>query len=316
MRVSALAMLLVTLLPGLASTSALATPADTATTTASRRAHFHGEARPPVIGPRRIVSLSPAVTETVFVVGAGANIVGVTRYCDRPPEARQRTVVGGYTDASLEGILALTPDLVIAQPSFQQRSLLDRLRDRDVPVLVVFADTVDESADMMQAVGDVVHRHNEGAHLVDRQTRALAKGKGNGNGNGNGNGTRPAASTRVVVVVGTDPLVVAGHNSFANTALDAAGAAGVHSAIIASDPPWPQWSLETVAARHVDVIVAAEGEAAVAHLARLLQPLGPRRPRIVSAPRAILMRPGPAFADDLETLRAVLQVPPASTGAP
>jgi iron complex transport system substrate-binding protein len=311
MKVSAATMMFVALLPGLASTSALATPRDTASTTAStttstpasRRAHFHGEARPPVAGPRRIVSLSPAVTETIFVVGAGENVVGVTRYCDRPAEARQRTVVGGYTDASLEGILALTPDLVIAQPSFQQRSLLDRLRDRDMPVLVVFADTVDESADMMQAVGDVVHRHNEAAQLVDRQTRALANGTLNG----------PATTSRVVVVVGTDPLVVAGHNSFANTAL---GAAGVHSAIIASDPPWPQWSLETVAARHVDVLVAAEGEAAVAHLARLLQPLGPRRPRIVSAPRAILMRPGPAFADDLETLRAVLQVPPLPTGAP
>ena len=307
MRVSAATMMFVALLPGLASTSALATPRDTASTTAStttsRRAHFHGEARPPVTGPQRIVSLSPAVTETIFVVGAGENVVGVTRYCDRPAEARQRTVVGGYTDASLEGILALTPDLVIAQPSFQQRSLLDRLRDRDVPVLVVFADTVDESADMMQAVGDVVHRHNEAAQLVDRQTRALANGTLN----------RPATTSRVVVVVGTDPLVVAGHNSFANTAL---GAAGVHSAIIASDPPWPQWSLETVAARHVDVIVAAEGEAAVAHLERLLLPLGPRRPRIVSAPRAILMRPGPAFADDLETLRAVLQVPPVPTGAP
>ncbi len=303
MRVSAATMMFVALLPGLASTSALATPRDTASTPASRRAHFHGEARPPVTGPRRIVSLSPAVTETIFVVGAGENVVGVTRYCDRPAEARQRTVVGGYTDASLEGILALTPDLVIAQPSFQQRSLLDRLRDRDVPVLVVFADTVDESADMMQAVGDVVHRHNEAAQLVDRQARALANGTLN----------RPATTSRVVVVVGTDPLVVAGHNSFANTAL---GSAGVHSAIIASDPPWPQWSLETVAARHVDVIVAAEGEAAVAHLERLLLPLGPRRPRIVSAPRAILMRPGPAFADDLETLRAVLQVPPVPTGAP
>jgi len=261
----------------------------------ARRAHFHGEQRPPAAGPRRIVSLSPAVTETLFVVGAGASVVGVTRYCDRPAEARTRTVIGGYTDASLESIVALAPDLVIAQPSFQQRSLLDRLRDRGVPVLVVFADTIDESADMMGTVGDVVQHPREAHALVERQARALAAVSG------------PRAPIRVVVVVGTDPLVVAGHDSFADRAVVAAG---VESAINARDPSWPQWSLETMAARHVDVVVAAEGEAAVARLTRLLQPLGARRPRVISAPTSILMRPGPAFTDDLGTLRALLHQPP------
>jgi iron complex transport system substrate-binding protein len=267
----------------------------------ARRAHFHGEQRPPTSGPRRIVSLSPAITETLFVVGAGPSVVGVTRYCDRPVEARTRTVIGGYTDASLEGIVALSPDLVIAQPSFQQRSLLDRLRDRGVPVLVVFADTVDESADLMATVGRVVGRSAEATALVARQDRALHEVPHLDN-----------HQLRVVVVVGTDPLVVAGHDSFADRAVIAAG---VTTAINATDPSWPQWSLETVAARHVDVIVAAEGEAAVARLTRLLQPLGARRPRIVSATTPILMRPGPAFTHDLETLRKLLQAP-APTATP
>jgi iron complex transport system substrate-binding protein len=267
----------------------------------ARRAHFHGEQRPPASGPRRIVSLSPAVTETLFVVGAGPGVVGVTRYCDRPVEARTRTIIGGYTDASLEGVVALSPDLVIAQPSFQQRSLLDRLRDRGVPVLVVFADTLDESADMMATVGQVVGRSAEATALVERQDRALREVPRLDN-----------RQLRVVVVVGTDPLVVAGHDSFADRAVIAAG---VTSAINATDPSWPQWSLETVAARHVDLIVAAEGEAAVARLTRLLQPLGARRPRILSATTPILMRPGPAFTQDLQTLRELLQAP-APTATP
>ena len=48
--------------------------------------------------PQRIVSLAPVVTETLFLVGAGARVVGVTRFCDRPAKASELPKVGGYVD--------------------------------------------------------------------------------------------------------------------------------------------------------------------------------------------------------------------------
>lgn len=64
----------------------------------------------------RIVSLSPSITECLFALGLGDRVVGVTNYCDYPPEALTRSKVGGYYDLNLEAIVALRPDLVVCMP--------------------------------------------------------------------------------------------------------------------------------------------------------------------------------------------------------
>lgn len=62
---------------------------------------------------RRIISLSPSVTEILFALGLGDRVVGVTRYCNYPPEAQRKTKVGGYYDPNYEEIVRLQPDLVV-----------------------------------------------------------------------------------------------------------------------------------------------------------------------------------------------------------
>jgi iron complex transport system substrate-binding protein len=62
---------------------------------------------------RRIVSLAPSITENLYVLGMMDRVVGVTRYCDYPPEALEKAKVGGYYDPNYEAILALEPDLII-----------------------------------------------------------------------------------------------------------------------------------------------------------------------------------------------------------
>ncbi len=77
---------------------------------------------------RRIVSLSPSITECLFALGLGDRVVGVTNYCDYPPEALTRSKVGGYYDLNLEAIMALRPDLVVCMPEHADHlSDLERL---------------------------------------------------------------------------------------------------------------------------------------------------------------------------------------------
>jgi len=65
--------------------------------------------------PQRIVSLAPSITETIFYLGAGDKLVGVTKYADWPPAVKNITKVGGYgAYANLEEIAKLKPDLIIA----------------------------------------------------------------------------------------------------------------------------------------------------------------------------------------------------------
>src|SRR5215510_11361841 len=63
--------------------------------------------------PHRIVSVAPSITEILFSLGAGDQVVGVTTYCNFPEAAKSRPKIGGYTTPSLEAILALRPDQVI-----------------------------------------------------------------------------------------------------------------------------------------------------------------------------------------------------------
>jgi iron complex transport system substrate-binding protein len=262
-----------------------------------RDPHFYDPAVDQTATSARIVSLAPVVTETLFVLGAGGRVVGVTRFCDRPAEATQRAVVGGYTDASLEKILELKPDLVIAMPSFQQRALLNRLRERGVAVFVVFTDSLDEENAMMLALGDLVGAPEKARALVERQRRTLETVQKNAKAKGQ----------RAVVVVGHDPLVVAGAGTFADVALRATGAqSAVKSDAVMSGGAWPVWSLESLLAQDVAVVVAAEGPEAADRLRASFAPLGARAPRVVAATGSILMRPGPSFADDVVTLEKLL----------
>ena len=64
--------------------------------------------------PRRIVSLAPGITEILFALNLDDRIVGVTSFCDWPEKARQKAIIGGFTNQSLEKIVSLKPDLILA----------------------------------------------------------------------------------------------------------------------------------------------------------------------------------------------------------
>jgi iron complex transport system substrate-binding protein len=246
---------------------------------------------PPPARARRIVSLAPVVTETLFLVGAGDRVVGVTRFCDRPAEAQRLPKIGGYTDPSLEAILTLSPDLVVAMPSFGGRAVLERLRATGVPVLVVFADTLPEVRGLVGALADVAGRPAAGHAILRGMDDGLARAAALRTG-------RPRL--RAAVVVGLDPIVLAGPGTFADDALARVGLASI---VPVASPQWPTWSIEALMAARADVLIAAEGPDVAARLRGLLERVPPeRRPRVFAADRPLLMRPGPSLADDVLAL--------------
>jgi iron complex transport system substrate-binding protein len=68
---------------------------------------------------KRIISLSPSTTETLFALGLGEKVVGVTRFCNYPPETKGKKRVGGYVNPNYEAIAALEPDIVIILPEHE-----------------------------------------------------------------------------------------------------------------------------------------------------------------------------------------------------
>jgi len=91
-------------------------------------------------GPARIVSLAPSITETLFELGLGERIVGVTRYCVFPPEARTKPQMGGYYDPNYEALMAARPDLVLTLPEHEE--VRKELHKLNLKVLTVDHSTI------------------------------------------------------------------------------------------------------------------------------------------------------------------------------
>jgi len=124
--------------------------------------------------PERIVSLVPSTTETLFALGAGGRVRGVTRFCVHPKEARELArVVGGTKNPSLETILALEPDLVVANQEENRKEDVERLRDR-VPVQLFFPMSVGDAVADIRSLGRLLGDPEAALPLADEIERELA----------------------------------------------------------------------------------------------------------------------------------------------
>lgn len=132
--------------------------------------------------PRRVVSLVPSLTETLFALGLGGCVVGVTEYCVHPADrVRDLPQVGGTKNPSLERILELEPDLVLANREENRRRDVERLEAGGVPVFVTYARSVREGSDeigLLGRIGDRVDAAGEiqaGIEAAGERARSRAR---------------------------------------------------------------------------------------------------------------------------------------------
>jgi iron complex transport system substrate-binding protein len=119
----------------------------------------------PASTPARIVSMAPNITEILFALGLGPNVVGVTRFCDFPPEARALPKIGGLVDPNVEIIQSLAPDLVIAFRGNPLR-VIDRLSSLKLPAFVLdIGNGLDALYPLIERIGLVTRREKEAAAL-------------------------------------------------------------------------------------------------------------------------------------------------------
>lgn len=120
---------------------------------------------------RRIVSLAPSTTEALFALGLGDRVVGVSRFCDYPPEAASRPVVGGYVDLNYEAVLAARPDLVVGltEHRVHQRNL-DKL---GIPTLLVDHQSLEGVWESLEILDDVCDADGRGRLLAEQIRRRL-----------------------------------------------------------------------------------------------------------------------------------------------
>jgi iron complex transport system substrate-binding protein len=191
---------------------------------------------------QHIVTLAPNLTETIYALGLEDKLAGDTSYCDTPPAARLKPHVGSPQTPSLEAIVALHPDLVLATTSINRPETVAALARLGIAVYTSDPHTVRGMLDSIARMADLVGAGEQGAALVAQlQARLDAVHARIGE----------LPLVHVLFVVWEDPLITIGQNTFIADALRWAGA---ESAIVA-EQNWPPVSIEEVVRLQPEYIV-------------------------------------------------------------
>jgi len=260
--------------------------------------HFGRSPRPSIEGDRlRIVSLSPSVTEILFMLEVEDCLVGVTNRCDYPPAARRIERVGGFGTPSVERLVALSPDLIIATGS--KRSEAAALERSGFPMLWIKTGNFEEIFDAIRQIGREVEKSQRADELVaemEAQLAAIAEKQQD---------IPVDQRPRVFVEIWHDPLTTAGATSHVDEVVTRAGGVNVAREI---NMAYPAVNPEKVIQWDPDVIVLGymDQEAASDSLADRIgwgNVKAVRTGRVINdIPSEIFLRPGPRLIEGTKAL--------------
>jgi ABC-type Fe3+-hydroxamate transport system substrate-binding protein len=246
--------------------------------------------------PRRIVSLVPSWTETLFALGAGGSVAAVTDYCVHPADAvAELPHVGGTKNPDRRAIAALAPDLVLANKEENRARDVERLEAEGLRVFVTYARTVAGAVAELRALGRIAGRAAAAEALAREVESRLATPRGVG-----------APRPRVAALVWRDPLMAVGGDTFASDLIACAGGDNVFAS---AEGRYPRIDESALAAARPDVLLLptepyAFGEKERAEYLALDCPAA-RDGRVHVVEGELLSWYGPRMARALDTLGAL-----------
>ena len=196
--------------------------------------------------PERIVSLAPSNTEILFSLGLGEKVVGVTEYCNYPPEVESTEKVGGYSTVNIEKVVALHPDLVVAAFGNTEQ-VIDHLRNLGLTIISLNPQSIEDVLRNIELVGKATGKEavanamtrdlQQRIDAVTEKTASLAE--------------RPT----VAHIIWYDPLWVSGENTFQEELIELAGGQNAFPKI----EGWEIIGLEEFITIDPDIILVNEG---------------------------------------------------------
>ena len=274
---------------------------------------IHGE-------PQRIVSLAPANTEILFALGLGDRIVGVTDYCDYPPEAKTKPSIGGYSTVSVENVIAQKPDLIVASYG-NGAELVDQLKKLNMTVVSLNPENVSGILNDITLVGTATGADDNATALVTSLNSRIQNTEQNVS----------AATTRpkVAHIIWNDPIYVSGNGTFQDELIRMAGGTNA----FADKQGWTNVGIEDFIAADPDILIVNSGtgmggsENSVAQYfeneTRFANVAAIRNHRVYVIDSDVVDRAGPRivdaleiFAQDIHPAGAAVPTATASQGAP
>lgn len=195
--------------------------------------------------PLRIISLAPSITETLFSLGLGMRIVGVTTFCNFPEVAKKIPKIGGHSNPSLEMIVALEPDLVIATEG-TPITVIEQLKKLGIPLFALNPRSIDEIIKSIKKIG-MITGFLENADKKYRDLNSMKVSIINKTKN-------IKFRKKVLWLYSVDPYISANSNTFAGDILRLVGAINITGRAITN---YPKLNIEFVVVENPDIIILA-----------------------------------------------------------
>ena len=234
------------------------------------------------------------MTETLFALGFGDRVVGVTTYCDYPPEARRLPKIGGFTNPSLEAIVATRPDLVIGVNDSSHPVKTKELERLGIKIALISVTSLDEILNSFKSVARMLGRPEAGDKLAQKITRQFEQVKKR---------VAPAPRRSTLLAVGLRPLVAVGGKNFIDELITLAGGDNIAGN---AAQPWLNLPDEYVVAKAPQVIIQAgmgsERGTSAKYWSDLKSIPAVKEGRVYSYPSDKILRPGPRVGEGLEEI--------------
>lgn len=250
--------------------------------------------------PSRIISLSPSNTEILFALQLEEKIVGVTEFCDYPPEAKTKQKVEGFQNPNVETIVSLNPDLILAD-SLSGKERVEILEDYGIPVVVLNPKSVRDVLEDIKLIGNITDRRDEAEQLTDFMEKKIQEAADKTR-----NCQRPKVFYLLEVQGG---FWTAGSGAIIDELIYLAG--GENIASTSNIKGWGIYNLEDIIKNDPDIIIISS------HSGVTSEQLSKRdewnRISAIANNRVytpydenILLRPGPRLVEGLEWLESIL----------
>lgn len=249
-------------------------------------------------GPQRIVSLAPSVTETIFALGFGDRLVGVTTYCDYPAAAKQLPKIGSFTNPSLEAIVAKRPDIVIGVSSATEPAKAREIERLGLKLRLISLDRVSDILASIMTIAQLLEAPQAGATLTRHIEAQIERVK---------NRVASAPRRPTLLAVGLHPLVSVGGKNYLDELITLAGGENIAGGAI---QPWLNLPDEFIVAKAPRVIIEAgmgsdRGQPAK-HWGDLQSIPAVRQGRVYAYRSDKILRPGPRIGEGLEEIARMI----------
>lgn len=253
----------------------------------------------------RIVSLAPSNTEILFALGLGDKVVGVTSYCNYPPEAIKKDKIGGYSTVDIERVVSLKPDLVLAAYGNGEETV-ERLKKLGLNVVVVSSKpekSIEDTLDEIRYVGKITGRDKDADSLCEEMKKRIKEITDK---------TENVDKVRVAHICWHEPLYVAGSETLQSDLIEKAGGENVFSDV----EGWHSVGIEELIVKNPDVIIVSSGTGMggeknvtydyILKEKRLKDINAVRNDRVYLIDADTVSRSGPRIVDALEEVARVL----------